>query len=149
MPYIGMRKQRGMATCESTSVTVFVEHSSGGDNRREDEHILGVLPPANQLADIPLSRGDDNPVPKDPDTRKESQNWWDLLIPTPGDNNPNLSEQQGVCIGEALPPVPEKLVTRIYQWEFIDMAELLPEALVGARPPVKWDCLLWCIGNGQ
>ena len=107
---------------------------------------MSTLPPANQLADIPISGGDDNPVPKDPDTRKESQNWWDLLIPTPGDNNPNLSEQQGVCIGEVLPPVPEKkLVTRIYQWEFIDMAELLPEALVGARPPVKWDCLLWCI----
>ena len=133
--HIGMRKQWGMATRESRIVNVFIEHSSGGDNRKEDEHILGVLPPANQLADIPINGGDDNPVLKDPDTRKESQNWWDLLIPTPGDTNPILSEQQGVCIGEALPPVPEKLVNRIYRWQFIDMAELLPEAFVSARAP--------------
>ena len=94
-----------------------------------------MLPPASQLADITLSGGDDNLVPKDPDTRKELQNWWDLLNPTPGDTNPTLSEQQGVCIGEALPPIPEKLMNRIYRWEFIDMVELLPEALVSARAP--------------
>ena len=42
-------------------------------------------------------------------------------------------DQQGVRIGEALPPVPKRLVSRIQKWDFIDKAELLPEALISAR----------------
>ena len=37
------------------------------------------------------------------------------------------SEDRGVYIGEALPPVPKKLAERIWRWEFIEMGELLPE----------------------
>ncbi len=33
----------------------------------------------------------------------------------------------GVVFGEGLPPVPLKLAKKIRRWEFIDMAELLPE----------------------
>ncbi len=33
----------------------------------------------------------------------------------------------GIYVGEALPPVPAKLAGRIQAWEFVEMAELLPE----------------------
>ena len=33
----------------------------------------------------------------------------------------------GIYIGKGLPPVPPKLAKKIRQWEFVDMAELLPE----------------------
>ena len=35
--------------------------------------------------------------------------------------------ESGVYIGEGLPPVPIKLVQRIWRWDFVDMAEMLPE----------------------
>ena len=47
---VGMHKQRGMATRKSTIVNVFIEYSLGGNNRKEDEHILGVLLPATEHA---------------------------------------------------------------------------------------------------
>ena len=92
------------------------------------------MPPASQLTNIPLAGGGgEDPPPKEPETRKDLQNWWDSLISSSGANGIIPVDQQGVCIGEALPPVPERLVSRIQKWEFIDMAELLPEALVSAR----------------
>jgi len=33
----------------------------------------------------------------------------------------------GICIGEGLAPVPEKLAARIKKGEFIEMCELIPE----------------------
>ena len=33
----------------------------------------------------------------------------------------------GIHVGEGLPPVPRKLAEKIWRWEFVDMAELLPE----------------------
>ena len=33
----------------------------------------------------------------------------------------------GICVGEGLPPVPEKLAARIRRGEFVEMCELLPE----------------------
>jgi len=33
----------------------------------------------------------------------------------------------GICVGEGLPPVPEKLAARIRWGEFIEMCELIPE----------------------
>ena len=33
----------------------------------------------------------------------------------------------GLYVGEGLPPVPVKLVEKIHKWEFVDMAEMLPE----------------------
>ena len=92
------------------------------------------MPSASQLTNIPLAGGGgEDPPPKEPETRKDLQNWWDSLISSSGANGIIPVDQQGVCIGEALPPVPERLVSRIQKWEFIDMAELLPEALVSAR----------------
>lgn len=37
------------------------------------------------------------------------------------------SSGTGIYIGEGLPPVPPKLAEKIRKWEFVDMAELLPE----------------------
>ena len=82
-----------------------------------------MLPPTSRLTDIPLAgREEDNLLTKDSDIRNDLQNWWDLLILIPGDN-PTHGDHQGVCIREALPPVPEKLVIRINHYEFIHMAE--------------------------
>ena len=33
----------------------------------------------------------------------------------------------GTCIRDGMPPVPAKLAAKICRWEFIEMAELLPE----------------------
>ena len=33
----------------------------------------------------------------------------------------------GVYVGEGLPPVPTKLAEKVRRWEFVEMAELLPE----------------------
>ena len=92
------------------------------------------MPPASQLSNIPLTGGgDEDPPPKESDTWKDLQNWWDSLISSSGANGIIPVDQQGACIGEALPPVPKRLVSQIQKWEFIDMEELLPEALVKAR----------------
>ena len=38
------------------------------------------------------------------------------------------SSDQGVYVGEeTLPPVPTKLVNRIWSWEYVEMTELQPE----------------------
>ena len=33
----------------------------------------------------------------------------------------------GVYVGEGLPPIPRRLADKICRWEFVDMAEMLPE----------------------
>eukprot|EP00731_Ephydatia_muelleri_P018367 Em0011g407a len=38
-----------------------------------------------------------------------------------------LMQHSGVCVGDGLPPVPAKLAERIWNWEFIDMVDLLPD----------------------
>ena len=69
------------------------------------------MPPASQLSNISLAAGgDEDTHPKEPETRKDLQNWWDSLISSSGANGIIPVDQQGVCIGEALPPVPERLV---------------------------------------
>ena len=47
------------------------------------------------------------------------------LLSVGGDSQ--SSKLPGLYVGEGLPPVPVKLVERIHKWEFVDMAELLPE----------------------
>ena len=48
-------------------------------------------------------------------------------------------------MGEELPPVPGRLVDRIWRWEYIEMCELLPELLadqkggVGAGKQMSWE----------
>ena len=39
----------------------------------------------------------------------------------------------GVYVGESLPPVPTKLTSKILRWEYIEMAEMLPEFWLGAK----------------
>ena len=39
----------------------------------------------------------------------------------------------GVYVGESLPPVPPKLASKILRWEYIEMAEMLPEFWSGAK----------------
>ena len=61
----------------------------------------------------------------------------------------------GFYIGESLPPVPTKLASKILRWEYVEMAEMLPEFWSGAklededtkRPPTlaaldKWQTYL-------
>ena len=47
------------------------------------------------------------------------------LLPMAGSSSQSLGT--GIYIGEGLPPVPPKLAEKIRRWEFVDMAELLPE----------------------
>ena len=123
-----------ISVCKSTTVSVPIELPLGESNPRGEETTLGVLPSTSQLTNIPLADGtDETLVFRDTDTRKETQNWRDLLTSMLGSNSHNAGDPQGLCIGEALPPIPERLVARICRWEFMDMAELLPKALVSAK----------------
>ena len=47
------------------------------------------------------------------------------LLSVGGDSQ--SSKLPGLYVGEGLPPVPVKLVEKIHTWEFVEMAELLPE----------------------
>ena len=67
----------------------------------------------------------------DPPTGKEkgaaeATEFWKQGLGSP-DNNKERKEESGVYVGEDLPPIPMKLAQRIWQWEYIDMAEMLPE----------------------
>ena len=45
------------------------------------------------------------------------------------------SKQSKVWVGDGIPAIPQKLHTRILNWEFVDLAELRPiGALVKANP---------------
>ena len=48
------------------------------------------------------------------------------LLPNVGQTK-EASQSVGIYIGEGLLPVPAKLAEKIARWEFVDMAELLPE----------------------
>ena len=48
------------------------------------------------------------------------------LLPTIGQSK-DASLSAGIYVGEGLLPVPAKLAEKITRWEFVEMAELLPE----------------------
>ena len=83
---------------------------------------LGEMPSEDRLQDIPV-------VSRQPGDKSESAEavvkFWETVLPAAGDSA-KLGEK-GVYVGEALPPVPQKLAEKIRAWEFVDMAELLPE----------------------
>ena len=56
----------------------------------------------------------------------EATEFWKQALGSP-ENNKEMKEVSGVYVGKCLPPIPIKLAQRIWQWEFIDMAEMLPE----------------------
>ena len=67
----------------------------------------------------------------DPPTGKEkgaaeATEFWKQALGSP-DNNKERKEESGVYVGEGLPPIPMKLAQRIWRWEYIDKAEMLPE----------------------
>ena len=53
------------------------------------------------------------------------------LLPIPASQA--LPPTSGVYIGEGLPPVPPKLAAKILRWDFVDMAEMLPEYWSSAK----------------
>ena len=53
------------------------------------------------------------------------------LLPLAASHAPLL--MAGVYVGESLPPVPTKLASKILRWEYIEMAEMLPEFWSGAK----------------
>ena len=54
-----------------------------------------------------------------------------LLSHGPG---PTIEEKCGPCVlGEGLPPIPSRLVSRIWRGEFVDMADLLQDNLEAER----------------
>ena len=73
---------------------------------------LSTLPSFGSLLNVPLV--------DDPTDQETNQVRYDHSLPSEDDN-------QGVCIGEVLPPIPKKLAEHIWQGNFIKMGELLPE----------------------
>ena len=49
------------------------------------------------------------------------------MQPAVGGGDSQSAKLPGLYVGEGLPPVPVKLVEKIHKWEFVDMAEMLPE----------------------
>ena len=98
------------------------------------------MPSSGSLQDIPLTDGEghseENNEIEANDTayQNKTNNWWDTLV-LATENKREKSDELDLWIGEALPPLPDKLVARIRRWEFIDMAELHPyvEAEIAAE----------------
>ena len=97
---------------------------------------LGAMPPPEALRGIPSvpTLGSAGSVPP------TSHAILDSLAVTPQGNSsvlcnllPRLGQASessltaGIYVGEGLLPVPAKLAEKITRWEFVDMAELLPE----------------------
>ena len=82
---------------------------------------LGTMPPAEDMASLQSLGVSESHS----DTPAAASLWANLLLR--GDSN-EPPGSKGVYIGESLPPVPQKLASRICRWEYIDMAELLPES---------------------
>ena len=80
------------------------------------------MPSEDHLQDVPVvswQRGDKS------ESAEAVVKFWATVLPAAGDSA-RLGEK-GVYVGEALPPVPQKLAEKIWAWDFVDMAELLPE----------------------
>ena len=94
---------------------------------------LGTMPPAEALAAVPISSETTAPEATQhlinrPDSTPSSANVVSTLcnlLPIAGGSG-QLSGA-GIYNGVGLPPVPPKLAERICWWDFVDMAELLPE----------------------
>ena len=118
---------------------------------------LGAMPPPSSLAGIPVATGplpsETGPLPGANSHPAHSVAAGSLpvasLLGASGDlsadarSSPSVAATMcnllsiggdghaaklpGLYVGEGLPPVPVKLVEKIHKWEFVDMAELLPE----------------------
>ena len=112
---------------------------------------MGVLPPPSALAGLPtVTAGADRPplplvfgsgtgaslVSSDtassgagtvvqPSTIAGASAGLLNLLPISSSRVPTPSS--GIYVSEGLPPVPPKLAAKIMRWEFVDMAEMLPE----------------------
>ena len=88
---------------------------------------LGTMPPTESLGDIPLADGQEqhNNDEDEVSDQSKSNNWWDALGLLTKSKEEKPTELD-MWIGETLPPLSDKLVTRILRWEFIEMAELRP-----------------------
>ncbi len=96
------------------------------------------MPPADALAGIPTVSQGSLPLPGPlPTSQAEGLASSGLntctaaaalcnLLPVTGLWHTSATDT-GIYIGEGLPPVPTKLAEKIRKWEFVDMAELLPE----------------------
>jgi len=127
---------------------------------------LGQLPNVSELQGIPVSNsgGQESSKSKEtggspPGRRSDLSN---TLAQLKGDSpareqDPKKKTSGGVYVGAGLSPVSLKLAERIRQWEFVDMAELLPEVQLfggtedgrpGGRRPTVTDILTWvqCFG---
>ena len=84
-------------------------------------------PHRDYLQTLPVA----NPPAGGGDRALEATEFWKQALQNPEtNNNKERKEEAGVYVGEGLPPVPTKLAQRIWRWEFIDMAEMLPELWV-------------------
>ena len=87
---------------------------------------LGTMPPTESLVDVPLADGQEQHNNEDEvSDQSKSTNWWDTmgLLSKHKEEKPTDLD---MWIGETLPPLSDKLVTCIRQWEFTDMAGLRP-----------------------
>ncbi len=92
------------------------------------------MPPARSLGEIPTIQ----PAIADPTSGMTTGVAPDMTAAMmanllPITTLPSATKSSGIYIGEGIPPVPEKLAGKIRRWEFVDMAELLPE-LWGSSP---------------
>ncbi len=109
---------------------------------------LGRMPAAEALRGIPTvsggatavgqssapnSTGNSPPVVGSGAAASTTPTWGSLLgsIMASGVGGTSSSAAPGAAVGihvgEGRPPVPRKLADKIWRWEFVDMAELLPE----------------------
>ena len=93
---------------------------------------LGSMPAANLLSSLPTTESGSNqpaltlgPGVSGNPVSAPTMAWVANLLPVGG--SIEQGAVKGIYIGEGLPPVPQKLAERIRRWEYVEMAELLPE----------------------
>ncbi len=97
---------------------------------------LGAMPSAGALSGIPTvphGPGPSPPMPTEmgpsgsPGMQPGASNAALVTNLLPLSTTEPAATLNGVYVGEGLPPVPAKLAEKIRKWEYVEMAELLPE----------------------
>ena len=111
---------------------------------------LGDMPNAAELASLaslglPLAPGGEDPLTAVPGSASSASGRDSCKLTSSGATHPTpATGRSGVCSASASPPagfslghsfplIPQKLFSKIMKWEYVSMAELLPDNLEVAR----------------
>ena len=84
---------------------------------------FGSLPSTDMLKEVSIPTGSNE---------QHIRGAWSEQV-VGSNSTPTRTEQLGIYVGEGMTPVLKKLAEKIWQWEFMDMRELLPDGWVQGK----------------